>query len=412
MAQNRVCENDRLAAPRLAASWGTRVEILAALGALTLAGAALCAWEVRRKEMSRWLGPYIADRRRRRLPAAGEDVHLLLCIADHFEPKAGGADIATGLSRVRKWVDDYPRQFARFRDADGRPPRYSFFFPAEEYEPEYLDLLAGLCRAGYGEVEVHLHHDRDTAAGFREKIESFKKTLVERHGLLGRDRLTGDIRYAFIHGNWALCNSRPDGRLCGVDNELEILQATGCCVDMTYPSAPDVTQPPIINRIYYAKNIAGQPCSHETGVTLSENAPANDELLLIQGPLVLDWGRRKWGILPRVENGCLQASQPPSVARLETWMRARVQASPRPDWIFVKLHAHGAPEDAHDVLLGKSMVQFHEELAERARRDPHFHFHYVTAREMYNLAKAAEAGFRGAVDEARDFRVASNLNVS
>ena len=26
---------------------------------------------------------------------------------------------------------------------------------------------------------------------------------------------------------------------------------------------------------------------------------------MIQGPLVLDWGRRKWGLVPRVENGCL-----------------------------------------------------------------------------------------------------------
>ncbi len=385
------------------------MEILAAISLFVLAGTGLVAWEFHRKQMGRWLGPYLRDRGRRRASATGEDVHILLCIADHFEPKAKGADAATGLKRVRTWVEEYPRHFARFRDEDGRPPRYSFFFPAEEYEPEYLDLLAELCRAGFGEVEIHLHHDNDTAAGLRQTLESFTAKLVERHGLLSRDKATGDIRYAFIHGNWALCNSRPDGGLCGVDNEIEILQATGCYVDMTFPSAPDATQPPIVNRIYYARNRPGQRRSHETGVPLGDGSPGPEDFLLIQGPLAIDWRRRKWGIFPRVENGCLQSTQPPSLARLDSWLKANVQASPRPDWVFVKLHAHGAPEDAHDTLLGPPMVRFHEELAERAARDPQFHYHYVTAREMYNLAKAAEAGFKGPVAEARDFEIVSNI---
>jgi hypothetical protein len=117
---------------------------------------------------------------------------------------------------------------------------------------------------------------------------------------------------------------------------------------------------------------------------------------------VLDWRRRKWGLLPRLENGCLQASQPPSIERLLLWLKARVQVKKRPDWFFVKLHCHGAPEDAHEVLLGGTMVRFHEQLAEYARRRPNFHFHYVTAREMVNLARAAEAGWAGGVAEARD----------
>ncbi len=49
------------------------------------------------------------------------------------------------------------------------------------------------------------------------------------------------------------------------------------------------------------------------------------------------------------------------------------------------------------------MVRFHEALARRVERDPGFHYHYVTAREMYNLARAAEAGWTGTITEARDF---------
>jgi hypothetical protein len=120
---------------------------------------------------------------------------------------------------------------------------------------------------------------------------------------------------------------------------------------------------------------------------------------------VLDWSHRKFGLLPRLENGCVQGSQPASIGRLANWLRARVQAPGRPDWYFVKLHAHGASEDAHPSLLGDAMVRFHEDLARLARDNPNFHYHYVTARELYNLAKAAEAGFKGTIAEARDYEL-------
>ena len=51
------------------------------------------------------------------------------------------------------------------------------------------------------------------------------------------------------------------------------------------------------------------------------------------------------------------------------------------------------------------MAAFHRRLRERADRDPAFRFHYVTAREMYNLAKAAEAGWAGDVAGARDYEL-------
>jgi hypothetical protein len=98
--------------------------------------------------------------------------------------------------------------------------------------------------------------------------------------------------------------------------------------------------------------------------------------------------------------------------RLQAWLRARVQVPGRPDWFFVKLHAHGAPENAHEVLLGEPMDRFHEELAQRARDNPRFHYHYVTAREMYNLAKAAESGYQGDMAGALDFLFVSNVRAS
>ncbi len=69
----------------------------------------------------------------------------------------------------------------------------------------------------------------------------------------------------------------------------------------------------------------------------------------------------------------------------------------------MKLHTHGAPEANQAALLGEPMVAFHRALARRSADDANFHYHYVTAREMYNLVRAAEAGWAGSVAEARDF---------
>jgi hypothetical protein len=383
------------------------VPLTLGLGAAGI-GVGAAIWQARKRALDRWLLPYLLHPGRRHRRRHGEPVHLLLCFADHFEPKLGGAPPATARARVRQWVEEYPVRFGAFHDNDGRPPRHSFFYPEEEYEPDYLDAVAGLCRAGFGEVEVHLHHDRDTADGLREKLVRFRDTLVSRHGLLARHRLTGEVKYGFIHGNWALDNSRPDGRWCGVNSELDVLRETGCYADFTLPSAPDPTQTRKINSIYYAVDDPARPKSHDNGTDVGSAPQPDRSLMLIQGPLLLNWRSRKWGTVPRVENACLQGNQPPSAERLDQWLRARVHVRTRPDWVFIKLHTHGANEANYPVLLGEAMVQFHKELARRAAVDPAFQFHYVTAREMYNLARAAEAGWTGGVAEVRDYELVWN----
>ena len=377
--------------------WVSALIVAAAIGlAIALA---------KRRHIDRWIFPYIGGigTRRRRRP--GEPVHLLLCVADHYEPKLGGAPPEVARGRVDAWVRDYPRLFADFRDSDGRPPRHTFFYPIEEYEPEYLDALADLCRAGYGEVEIHLHHENDSAENLRRSLLDFKETLSGRHGLLSRDPVTGEPVYAFIHGNWALDNSRPDGRCCGVNNELDVLRETGCYVDMTMPSAPSSTQTRTLNSIYYAVDDPERPKSHDRGVAVGSAPAPPRSLMLIQGPLILDWSRRRLGIVPTIENACIQGNQHAHAARIDAWLAARVQVPGRPDWFFVKLHTHGASEENQKVLLGTPMVEFHRALARRAGEDADFQYHYVTAREMYNLVLAAEAGWRGTVSEARDYRL-------
>lgn len=370
---------------------------------LALSGALLVM--MKRRAMDRWLWSYLVQTHKRRSPRPGDPVHVLLCIADHYEPMGGrpGPDVAR--QRVETWTRRYPELFDRFRDADDRPPRHTFFFPIDEYDPEHVDSLAQLCRRGYGEVEIHHHHDNDTADALRQRLLDFKQIFHNRHGLLSRHRGTGQVKYGFVHGNWALNNCRPDGRYCGVNNELDVLRETGCYADFTFPSAPSDTQPGKINSIYYAVDTPHRPASHRRGIDVGRQEPDDLALMLIQGPLLLDWRAGKGRILPHIENACLQGNQPPTAHRLDLWLKARIHVPARPDWIFVKLHTHGASEENQAAVLNGPMVRFHAALAERALRDSEFHFHYVTAREMYNLVKAAEAGFQGSVADARDFEL-------
>ena len=248
-----------------------------------------------------WIGPYIRQRIASvaaRSPASRR--HVIFCIADHFEPLWGGADHGAGTARVARWIERYESLAAAFADSDGRHPRHSYFFPLEQYDEGYLDLLRGHCRKGFGEVELHLHHDNDTADNLRQTLEEGKEMLA-RGGFLGRDA-SGEIRYGFVHGNWALDNAYPDGSWCGVNNELGVLHDTGCYADFTLPSAPSATQTATINSIYYAVDDPMRPKSHNRGtaVRVGQSPPEEEKyLMIIQGPLCLDWRWRRWGQVHR-----------------------------------------------------------------------------------------------------------------
>ena len=198
-----------------------------ALAIALLVCAAAVTLECRRKNMHIWLGSYW----RRRKPAVAGPVHVMFAFVDHYEPQWGRPAYEVEVARVARWREGYRDLASKHRDADGVHPKHTFFYPEEEYRVEHLDQIAALCREGYGEIEVHLHHDNDTAAGLREKITRFVDILHKRHGALPIDPATGRPAFGFIHGNWSLDNSRADGRWCGVNDELRVLGTCGLGVD-------------------------------------------------------------------------------------------------------------------------------------------------------------------------------------
>ena len=264
-----------------------------------------------------------------------------------------------------------------------------------------LDALAGLCGRGFGNVEVHLHHDNDTPAALRDRLGAFTEALFHRHGLLRRGA-DGRITFGFVHGNWALDNARPDGRWCGVNNEISVLLEAGCYADFTLPAAPDPSQTRTINSIYYAIDDPARPRSHEYGIPVRVGAtPPPNGLLIVQGPLTFDMRRRIWKVLPGLENGAIDSSDAhlPTFDRFASWVDAGVAVAGRPEWVFVKVYTHGAVEDNAAVLLGPTMEAFHTDINRAFNDGKRYRLHYVTAYEMATLVKAAEAGLTGAPRE-------------
>jgi hypothetical protein len=76
----------------------------------------------------------------------------------------------------------------------------------------------------------------------------------------------------------------------------------------------------------------------------------------------------------------------------------------RPDWIFIKLYCHGMDPRDEAAMLGAPMQRFLQELKEGARGGSEYRTHFVTAREMVNIALAASEGHEGNPADYRDHR--------
>ncbi len=350
------------------------------------------------RALDRWLLPYL---RQTAVKSGTPMKHVFLAIADHFEP-FHQTDRNGALERMRRWRDEYPKAVADFRDSAGRGPRHSFFYPVEQYDEQVVEHVAALCRETGGEAEVHLHHENDTEATLRPKLSEGARRLME-HGLLSRHS-DGRPAFAFVHGDWALANSGHGGRCCGVPDEIRILLEEGCYADLTFPSAPDPSQPRRINSLYYIKN-TGSPAALDTGPAVSAGRPGPaGHLLMIQGVLALNWRRRKFGLLPRLENSDVTQRNPPTADRFQLWLRRAPRVRGREDWAFVKLHSHGATPANSGVFLGPPMRDFHSYLCDEWAKERDHVLHYVTAREMANVIHAVEAGATGFVPSMLDFR--------
>lgn len=339
-------------------------------------------------------------------------VHLIFVLADHFEP---AIDPTSGYKRVPRseqlrrlelWNRQYPKVVEGLRDHDGRPFVHTYFYPAEQYDQELLEMLAEHCHAGWGETEIHLHHgmhEPDTAENTRRVLTEFRDHLAYRHRCLSVAEGSTEPRYAFVHGNFALANS-AGGRACGVDSEMQILSETGCYADLTMPGGVwHPAQTAKINSVYECQLPLGQAAPHRKGRDLAVGRAPNTLPIIIQGPLVTDLGRTLRNVKPAIENGAITGAAPMTMRRLALWKKARVRVAGRPDWLFIKLHTHSMDPTQQNAVLGAPFRKFLNELVTAAAERKET-LHFVTAREMTNILLAACDGRDGNPGNYRDYR--------
>src|SRR2546423_877831 len=177
----------------------------------------------------------------RPLFTARRPTHIILLMADHFEPR----DHRTN-TLVPEWARRYRALAARHHDSMGRPPQHTWFYFGEQARTPALEVLATLTSAGLGEVELHHHHSFFTEPKLREEL-SRTIALFQQYGFLRG--IDGRTQFAFVHGNSGLDNSNGDAA-CGVNTEIALLRDLGAFADFTFPSLYETSQPGRVNSIY------------------------------------------------------------------------------------------------------------------------------------------------------------------
>ncbi len=347
-----------------------------------------------------WLPDYLRHHRPFSRQAVPPDrpIDVMVLVTDHFEPARRFGDEAA-VESVRSWCRAYEALAEPHRDSDGRPPQHTWFYRYDYPNPDCVQALSDCAYRGFGEVEFHLHHGHDTH-------ETMAQTLSEgvrwfnRFGAMVTAEAKPRSLFAYIAGNSALDDGAGDPSKSGCPTEIDALRNAGCYGDFTFPSLGTAPQPRKVNSIYYATE-DGKPKSYDTGVDLASGRPPSGDLLMFQGPVSIDW-----------RNGCLQDGavedySPAHPRRLGGWLSAHVHVRGRPEWVFVKLHTHAMQN--RKSFLGRPTAETFAAMEHWWTRPP-FRLHYVTAREAYNIAKAAEAGYAGDPNDFRDFLVPPPAN--
>ncbi len=303
------------------------------------------------------------------------------------------------MESVQSWCAAYEQMARKHRDADGRPPQHTWFYRYDYPNSGCLRVLGESVFRGFGEIEFHLHHAHDDHETFARTLHAGLEWFG-KHGAMHTAESSPRRLFGYVAGNSALDNGAGDPALSGCDTELAALRDAGCYADFTFPALGSAAQPRTTNSIYYARE-DGRRKSYDTGTSVAVGRPASGDLMIFQGPTAINWGDGC------VDDGMLENTSPAHPRRLAAWLAGHVHVTGRPEWVFVKLATHAMQNRAS--FLGSSTDAMFTAMEQWWNRPP-FRLHYVTAREAYNIVKAAEAGHCGNPDDYRDFTVARPAN--
>lgn len=325
-------------------------------------------------------------------PRVGGTRHLLFVFVDHYEPGKG----ESGVARNLEWMGLYRALADRHRDSYGRRLQHTWFYPYDHHNDGVMRDLSRAVYDGLGEIELHWHHGNDTNASFPPKLAGALAWFRSFGALVSED---GKTAFGFIHGNWALDNSRTK-ELCGVSRELTFLREAGCYADFTFPSAGNEAQPRKVNSIYYAID-DDRPKSYDWGVDARVGHRVPGGLMIFEGPIGLKLGRHF------TDAANIEVGYEASPGRIDRWAHANIHVVGRPEWVFVKIHTHGVQSRQAVFSAETDGLLSH---LEKSYGSGAWRLHYVTAREAFNVARAAEDGLTGDPDAYREYEIKRPVN--
>lgn len=327
-----------------------------------------------------WLPDYITGQLRRADPEP-KLIHVIFLMVDHYEPGRG----EKGAKVNQEWLYHYKELANRHKDSYGRVPQHSWFYAYDQKNELVMPELVRAVRDGYGEVEFHWHHGNDNNAEFPAKLAE-GVAWFNRYGAMIDAQ--GKKSFAFIHGNWSLDNSGGHD-FCGVTRELKILKSLGCYGDFTFPAFGNIAQPRKVNSIYYASD-DDHSKSYDTGVGARVGSHNIKDLMIFEGPLTL------------IDYGAIETDPFPNAAEIDSWIKANIHVSGRPEWIFVKTFTHGVQSRK---LFFSFVTDAMFSYLENKYNNERYKLHYVTAREAYNIVRAAEDGKTGDPNMYLDYEI-------
>ena len=341
-----------------------------------------------------WFPSYLSSLLQDGENVSDEKRHVIFIMVDHYEP--GGGEQGAKINEA--WLIRFQTIAEKHLDSFGNRFRYTWFYPYDERNGKVLMSLSKMVFKGYGEVELHWHHPPATSATFPVMLEEAIQWFQEYGALISCGSNPG-THFGFIHGNWALDNSQPK---CGVNTELDILFNHGCYADFTFSTIGTPSQPQKINTIYYASDTPA-PKSYDEGIDAEVGKPINDRLMIFQGPVGFNFKKME------IEYGAVESYAIPNEIRINRWIDTNIHIKGRPEWVFVKVYSHGIPSS-------NAILEHHLDLMlnslEEICRERKISLHYMTAREAYNVLKAAEDGKDGNPENYRDYRIPKPCNMT
>ncbi|HPU83911.1 MAG TPA: hypothetical protein PLE60_01055 [Candidatus Latescibacteria bacterium] len=351
--------------------------------------------------------------------ASSRPKDIIVTVVDHWEPRTGW----WYEDALPSWSECYPQFADRHRDSDGKPLQHSWFFwNCSDWrywtmpDSGQIHSLLDLAFRGYGEIDLHVHHEENgdqlsNYSSFQTNMRSFIRTM-RQYGVAITAEEHPRTRFGFIHGMWALDNSyycdesnsgNPTHRFCGVNQELRALNELGCFADFTLPSWGVMDSYLIKNQCFYVRDDdRAKSYGNPRNACVAEVHGRQDgDLLLFAGPY---WPRPSTQILDNLVP-----------ASFDAWVSCNVHVKGNDDWVFVKLHTHGLEQarlvsrdekaEGTSALWGDIADLFWNYVETRYNDGTRYRLHYVTAREAYNILRAAEAGLKGNPNLYRDFEI-------